>query len=633
MSLGDRSTLIVEDVRFEHYRSCYTLGADDLRPRISWRTRSKESETISQTGYEIQLFDLSPASRGCKDRSETSQHLDLARVSSSSSQLVPWPFRESLQPRQRISIRVRLLSGDDYTAWSDEAVYEPGLVSRDNWHGQRITSSLLVKGKSSSRAEQLLRRDFQTNIHSSITQARLYIAVQGVYYAELNGKQISDDILAPGWTLYDKRIRYQTYDVTEHLSQSGSNCIGISLADGWFCGRLGFFGGRRHRWGPYPALLAQLEIRYSDGSSQTVCSDSEWISKPGPASSAEIYDGEKYDATAATHGWSNPFETEQAVLGWEKVSVLSPLPTSIELTAGWSEPVRPIQTLNPIRLIKSPSGKNILDFGQNFVGYIRLTQVTGQKGNVITLRHAEVLEDGELALRPLRICEATDMFVCDGETHASWEPRFTYHGLRYCQVDGWPDETSLMNSVHGVVCHNDFEPMGDFHCSNPKLNQLYSNARWSMRGNFFSIPTDCPQRDERLGWTGDIAQFAPTALKLYNCFGFLKDWMVDVFHDQDRRGGVPPYVSPDMFDDAGIWSEILPVAIWHDVVILVPWALYESSGDTDILRASYDSMKKWLNVIPRDEERQRRLWDRASFQLGVSLPNGPLLSDLFSDIR
>ncbi|KAG7433196.1 hypothetical protein Forpi1262_v007113 [Fusarium oxysporum f. sp. raphani] len=194
------------------------------------------------------------------------------------------------------------------------------------------------------------------------------------------------------------------------------------------------------------------------------------------------------------------------------------------------EPVRPIETIDPVQLITTPSNKKVVDFGQNLVGYVRLKRDIGQKGDKVTLRHPEVLEDGELRLRPLRICEATDEYVCDGGAAASWEPSFTYHGFRYCQVDGWSMEIDLLDSIQAVVCHNDMELAGEFACSDARLNNLYRNATWSMRGNFFSIPTDCPQRDERLGWTRDIAQFAHTAVKLCDCFGFLKDWLVDPVH-------------------------------------------------------------------------------------------------------
>lgn len=613
----------VVDVHFEHYQPQYTLGLDDPRPRISWTFVSEN--TFMQTAYEIEITEHPPASTSRDDVATTQNRQVYCKVESSSSQLVPWPDNHSLKPRQRISIRIRASNGQDATSWSHETFYETGLMTRDNWTCQRITSTQLVQGSSSPQREQLFCTAFETR-SSPITRARLYVVVQGVYEAELNGRRVSDDFLAPGWTVYENRIRYQTYDVADLLKSSDRSCLGFRLADGWFCGRLGFFGGQRQRWGPFPTLMAQLEITYDDGTVESVISDSSWSSTPGPAIKAELYDGEKYDANLAIRHWSsashspNNESATSADAGWESVTVLDPLPASVRFVSGWTEPVRRVETIRPVELITTPSNKKVVDFGQNLVGYVRLKEIKGQKDDKIELRHAEVLEHGELCLRPLRSCEATDVYICDGDTSSrSWEPKFTFHGFRYCQIDGIADDSTLLGSVEAVVCHTDMQPVGEFSCSNENLNRLFNNARWSTKGNFLSIPSDCPQRDERLGWSGDIAQFAPAAVKLFDCHGFLKDWMVDVRYDQDCRNGIPAHVTPNIFgEEVGIWSLPLPVAIWHDVVVLVPWALYMASGDMEILSDNYESMKRWIESIPRDDKGQRSLWARDSFQLGVS---------------
>ncbi|RKK12818.1 hypothetical protein BFJ66_g15556 [Fusarium oxysporum f. sp. cepae] len=624
------TSALVTDVRFEHHRPQYTLGQDNPRPRISWRISSCQDTPFSQSEYEIEVYLILPTPQLSGGRAATDIRVLLvaARSKSSKTQLVPWPCEADLKPRDRVSVRVRARSAThQVTAWSDEAVYELGLSTRDEWHCSRITSAQLAESTASSQREQVFRKSFTIRSDATIARARLYVVVQGVYTAEVNGCKVSHDLLAPGWTVYDNRIRYQTYDIKHLLVSSAQSCVGFRLADGWFCGRLGFFGGRRRRWGSYPSLMAQLEIIYSDGASESVCSDSSWFSQPGPALKAEIYDGEKYDANSKICRWSEDLSKANSVFmssGWERVAVLEPLPSSVNITAGFSEPVRPIQALAPVDLITTPKGKKVIDFGQNLVGFVRLKDISGPKDSLISLRHAEVLEDGELGLRPLRICEAMDQYVFDGGPATSWEPTFTYHGFRYCQIDGLSETFNILGSIEAIVCHSDMELTGFFTCSEPRLNKLHDNSLWSMKGNFFSIPTDCPQRDERLGWTGDIAQFAPTAVKLFNCVGFLKDWMVDVGHDQSRRNGVPPYVTPDILGDAGIWSLILPVAIWHDVVILVPWALYEASGDVDILQENYDNMKRWMKSIPRDEDGKQMLWNRTSFQLGDWLdPTAP----------
>lgn len=299
--------------------------------------------------------------------------------------------------------------------------------------------------------------------------------------------------------------------------------------------------------------------------------------------------------------------------------MLPPLPGSTELTAGFSEPVRRIEAIKPIDKITSPSGKSIIDFGQNLVGYVRLSNIKGPRGHEITLHHAEVLENEELGIRPLRICKAMDRYTLSGlgETE-KYEPRFTFHGFRYVQIDGWSSDSDLVDSVEAVVCHTDMKSAGSFSCSDPLLNKLYSNVVWGMRGNFLSVPTDCPQRDERLGYSGDIALFAPTATLIYDCFNMLKNWLVDVEHDQRVLGGVPAMVTPNAMLPDPVWCRRKPCAIWHDVTVLLPWTLYEETGDASILAQQYNSMTTWMSVIPKNDSGRGHLWDNSIYQLGVS---------------
>jgi alpha-L-rhamnosidase len=269
--------------------------------------------------------------------------------------------------------------------------------------------------------------------------------------------------------------------------------------------------------------------------------------------------------------------------------------------------------------ILSPSGKTIVDFGQNLVGYVRLKNIRGPRGHKITLSHAEVLENGELCTRPLRICKATDEYKLKGAAAGeSYEPRFTFHGFRYAQIDNWPGDNLDLASLEAVVCHTDMQSAGSFECSEPLLNKLYQNVRWGMRGNFLSVPTDCPQRDERLGWTGDLALFVPTAVLILDCFNMLKNWLIDVEHDQGVLGGVPPMVSPNATLPDPVWCRRVPCAIWHDVTILAPWALYQETGDLAILAQQYNSMLTWMRVLPRNKSGATHLWDNSVFQLGVS---------------
>ncbi|ERS98770.1 hypothetical protein HMPREF1624_03960 [Sporothrix schenckii ATCC 58251] len=404
-------------------------------------------------------------------------------------------------------------------------------------------------------------------------------------------------------------LQYQTYDVTGDLL-AGSNCLGVRIAEGWFCGRIGFEGGRRNIWGPHPALVAQLEVTYTDGHVQTIRTDGSWIVTEGPIRLAEIYDGEKYDATKELDGWSS---VSTATLGshqsglprpsdWQPALVMPRLSDVVELTCGFGEPVRPLDVIKPLALMLTPSGKTIIDFGQNLV-----------------------LEDGELCTRPLRICQAVDEFTLRGSSSNNnsaseqYQPRFTFHGFRYAQIDGWLTDNAsadLLSSVEAVVCHTDMSSAGSFLCSEPLLNKLYENVSWGMKGNFLSVPTDCPQRDERLGWTGDLALFAPTAVLVYDCFGMLRNWLIDVEHDQRVLGGVPPMVSPNATLPDPVWCRRIPCAIWHDVTILAPWALYQETGDASILAQQYNSMRMWMDKLPRNKTGATHLWDTSVFQLG-----------------
>ncbi|KAF7586539.1 hypothetical protein BBP40_008694 [Aspergillus hancockii] len=595
--------VLITNVQFEHYHHPNAFGVQETKPRISWRYKDV-STNFHQESYEIELFQEGLHSNPTP--------LSTVKCESPVFSLVPWPSHRPLKSRQKVSVRVRAWDRNGIaTLWSEKAYLETGLLSRTDWQCERISAPW---GPQSPGAgpEELYRKEF--SVDGPIGQARLYITAQGVYETEINGHRVGDYFMAPGWTTYDGRLQYQVYDVTPMLSMD-RNCIGVRVAEGWFCGRIGFEGGHRNIWGSHTALMAQVEIIYADGSYQRVVSDSSWSVREGPIRLAEIYDGEKYDATQEVPCWSSP--TVTALSGWEPVSVMTPLPDSIELTTGYSEPVRRIEVLRPVRKFTTPLGKQILDFGQNLVGFVRLKNIKGPRGHKIILSHAEVLENQELGTRPLRICKAVDEYTLRGhEGGEQYEPQFTFHGFRYAQVDGWSSDDDLEASTEAVVCHTDMEKVGSFSCSDPLLNQLYSNVCWGMRGNFLSVPTDCPQRDERLGWSGDLALFAPTATLIYDCFGMLRNWLVDVEHDQKVLGGVPAMVTPNATLPDPIWCRRVPCAIWHDVTILAPWALYEETGDESILAQQYASMTTWMKTLPRNKTGNTHLWDTTIFQLG-----------------
>ncbi|RDW74634.1 alpha-L-rhamnosidase [Aspergillus mulundensis] len=609
----------ITNVRFEHYHAPNTLGVEEICPRISWNYEDILTD-FEQIAYELEVSEVSEPSKLTV--------ISTTKLSSSASYLVPWPHSSpALVSRQRAAVRVRAWDqAENATAWSCHTYLEVGLLSRNDWHCKRIAAPWGPHASPGPDTEELYRKEFHLDIStlSSIIKARLYITAQGVYEAEINGKRVGDHFMAPGWTAYDGRLQYQTYNVGGMLVP-GANCIGVRVAEGWFCGRIGFEGGHRNIWGEHTALLVQMEITLDSGEVLMVLSDGSWKVAKGPIRLAEIYDGEKYDARKEIPGWSSSAEIDNDDALWEPVLEILDLSDSVTLTAGFGEPVRHIEAIKPVSKIITPSGKVVLDFGQNLVGHVHLSNINGMPGDKITLSHAEVLEHGELCTRPLRICKAIDKYILRGTLDEEYAPRFTFHGFRYAQVDGWTgDSDSLFNSTRAIVCHSDMRPAGEFSCSHPLVNKLYSNIVWSMRGNFLSVPTDCPQRDERLGWSGDLALFAPTAVLLYDCFNFLKNWLIDLEHDQIVLGGVPAMVTPNATLPDPVWCRRVPCAIWHDVTILAPWALYEETGDESILAQQYHSMVTWMSKVPRNSSGATSLWETSVFNLGDWLdPSAP----------
>jgi alpha-L-rhamnosidase len=457
---------------------------------------------LRQQAYEIELSDGTSS----------------GRVESARSVLVPWPGAD-LGSRERRGARVRVYGRDGSAGdWSPWAWVETGLLDPSDWRAGAAAPPLEQSGSPDGPAV-LLRRDFA--VRAGVARARLYVTARGLYEIELNGGVVGDEVLAPGWTSYHHRLRYRTHDVTA-LLREGDNTIGAMLADGWYRGRIGFAGGRTGVYGDRTALIAQLEITYTDGGIDVVTTDGHWHCAPGPITATSLYDGERYDARLLPQGWSRPgFDAT----GWLPADVLDHDPSVLVAPTG--PPVRRVETL-PVAAVLDG---NILDFGQNISGRLRI-RAQGPAGHTIVLRHAEVLEDGALGVRPLRAAAATDSYTLRGDAAPEeWEPRFTIHGFRYAQVEGWPGGLDPAG-VEAVVCHTDLPRIGDFDCSDPLLVRLHENVAWSMRGNFVDIPTDCPQRDERLGWTGDIQVFGPTAAFLYGCTGMLSSWLEDLAVEQ-----------------------------------------------------------------------------------------------------
>lgn len=577
-------------VTFE--RSDDGLGVGTPRPRISWRL---PPGSRGQLAYELEVLR--------HGRTHTA-----GRVTSEQCHLVDWPG-DPLVSRERAQVRVRVWTERGTpSGWSEPASVEAALLRPEDWSAVPVGAGW-AEPAGIDRRPALVRREF--TLDRRVVSARLYATAHGVAEPEINGVRVGDDVLGPGWTVYPSRLLYRTYDVTA-LLLPGRNAIGAWLGDGWYRGRLGFHGGTRDIYGTDQSWLAQLEITHDDGSVTVIATDHTWTAAAGPILTSSLYDGETYDARLYQPGWSRP----AGGAGWQPVRThhrdLSTL-----VAADWP-PIRCTQEIRPVTIDSRRDGTHVIDFGQNLVGRLAVT-VDGPAGVTITMRHAEVMVDGELATTPLRQARATDTYVLAGNGPERWEPRFTIHGFRYAEITGWPGPLDA-EAITARVLHNDMPRLGTFACDNPLVQRLHDNVVWSMRGNFVGLPTDCPARDERLGWTGDVQIFAPTAAFLYDCTALIDSWLADVAAEQLPDGTVPWYVP--VIPGGPEWTPIRPGAAWGDVVTLTPWALYQSTGDVELLRRHHGAATAWVDLLDRLAG-GGHLWDRG-FQLGDWLdPTAP----------
>ncbi|WVQ79775.1 hypothetical protein IAT38_001875 [Cryptococcus sp. DSM 104549] len=561
----------------EHHESGF--GIAHASPRFSWRFGSTELKDWTQDSYELVI-----SRNGKPDETYT--------VQSSESVLVPWPSAP-LRSREVVGVKARAIGTNQAaTNWASLTI-EAAFLERSEWVANLISGP--VQEKDAPKQPFRLRKTFSLDAVPST--ARLYATAHGVYEVEINGQRVGDQVLAPGWTSYKYHLNYQTYDVTP-LLKTGENTISAYVGEGWFATRLGR-PGLRNNWGDRLAFLGQLE---ADGKAVLVTDDT-WSCSDGPVRNSEIYNGEVFDTTFT-----------EASAKASQVEVL-PFPTA-ELVSSDAPPVRRVKEVKPIELITTKSGKTVLDFGQNLVGWVRIEK--DLEGKELFLRHAEVLEHGELGVRPLRTAEPNDRIILGGKTKG-WEPKFTFHGFRYVEVNG---VKPTLEDFTAIVIFSDMRPTGTFKSSHAQINRLHENVIWGMMSNFVSVPTDCPQRDERLGWTGDEQVFAPTANYLFDTAGFLSGWLKDVAAEQIFWKGVPPtvvpFVPPNKFND----QFPKPQSVWADCVAITPWDLYTTFGDQAILERQWESMCMWLDKgLPR---KANGFWDDLAPQYGDWLdPNAP----------
>ena len=536
----------------------------------------------------------------------------------SGSQRQPWPARD-LRPYERGAVRVRVTGADgstsDWSPWTDVVT---GPLTPQDWRAAFVTASTPAPERGSIRLRTVV------DLPDDVVSAVLSVTAHGVYEAWFAGERVGDEQLAPGWTAYDDVLTVQSYDVTDAAARGGAVVLGATVAEGWFGERYGFNGSFARAYSGPQALSAQLRLEDAAGRVTWVTTDETWESTAtGPVTAAGIYGGESYDARLADDALLDP-----------SVPLPDAAPAAVvdadagRLVPASSPPVRETQTVAAQRVFTSPSGATLVDFGQNLVGWLRMS-VTGPAGTTVTLRHAEVLEDGELGVRPLRFAEATDRYTLRGGDSETWSPRFTFHGFRYAEVAGWPGDLRPQD-VTAVVVHSDMARTGHLTTSDPRLDRLHENVVWGMRGNFLGLPTDCPQRDERLGWTGDIQVFAPTASYLYDVSGFLGSWLRDLAAEQRRLDGVVPFVvpSPMPFDAP-------PAAAWGDAATLIPATLHERYGDTAVLERQYASMRGWVESV-RELAGTTHLWT-GGFQFGDWLdpaapPDNPAAARTDADV-
>lgn len=557
------------------------VGIGVKRPRISWKLKS-DRRAVVQGAFEIEVAsDEAFAAivwRSGKVNSDRSAHVELDGLESAS--------------RTRYYYRVKSWDAQgESSAWSAPAYWETGILDAGEWNAQWISAPESVIPADSEQAP-MLRKAFAAG--TGVRKARIYATALGLYELELNGVRVGDSYFTPGWTSYKHRLQVQTYDVTA-LVQEGGNALGAMLGKGWYRGNLAW-EHQRDIYGNKCALLLQLHIEYDDGRTEIVGTDDSWKAAGSPILMSELYHGETYDARLELSGWSDAAYDDGS---WKPVEAIA---HSFDiLVAQENDPVRKTGEIKPIALITTPLGETVLDFGQNMVGWVRFS-VAGKAGDTVEIHHAEVLDkDGNFYTENMRAAKVTIRYTLQGGERETYEPRFTFQGFRYIRLQGFGANVSL-DDFTGIVLHTDMATTGAFQCSDPLINQLQHNIEWGLKGNFLDVPTDCPQRDERLGWTGDAQMFVRTASYLNNIAPFFTKWSRDLAADQRRDGGVP-FVIPNVLNDDSHSS-----SAWGDAAVICPWTIYVAYGDTRILEEQYDSMKAWVEYI-RSQGDNAYLWN------------------------
>lgn len=575
----------VDHLRTENLKN--PIGLDVAQPNFSWQLISDQRD-ISQSAYEIRVS-ADPVTL-TKGKSTWTT----GKISSDQSIHVPYKGK-ALSSGRKYYWQLRAWdSKGTISAWSAVASWQMGLLKPEDWKAEWIVPGY---PEDSVFASPLLRKEFSNS--KKIRSATAYITAHGLYEAQINGKRVGNAYLTPGWTSYNKRLQYQVYDVSDLLKQ-GANAIAVTLGDGWYRGNFSF-DHKRNIYGKDIALLFQLEIVYADGTAATVVSDASWRSSTGAVRSNGIYKGETIDARLEKSGWTLTGYDDKS---WTAVTTAG-FSKDI-LVATRNEPIRKHEAFTALKVITTPKHEKVIDFGQNLVGWVQL-KVKGKAGDTIRVSHAEVLDkEGNFYTENLRGAKAQAVYVLKGNGEELFEPHFTFFGFRYIKLEGIIGELQPENFI-AVALYSDMEQTGSFTSSDTLINQLQHNIEWGLKGNFLDVPTDCPQRDERMGWTGDAQAFFRTATFLRGVNNFFDKWLKDLSADQVKTGSVP-HVIPNPLGEQG-WAAG-GSAGWADASTIIPWEMYLVYGDKRILENQYESMKAWVEYMRSQSTND--LWNKGS---------------------
>ena len=548
------------------------IGIDNTQPQFNWQLNSDKRNTM-QAAYELRVSK--------NQLSFTGKNLLWSSGKINSAESMHVPYKGSpLLPGEKYYWQVRVWDNwGKSSEWSEAAYWQMGLLNGKDWKAKWIQAGFMED--TIQRPSPLFRKVFK--LSKKIQSAVVYITAHGLYEAFINNKRTGDYFLTPGWTSYNKRLQYQAYNVTNILQQ-GNNAIGVTLGNGWYRGYLAW-NGNKNTYGNDVALLLQLVILFTDGTKETIVSDESWKSSTGSILSSEIYNGEIINAAKEKTGWYNPGFNDA---DWNGVSVKDY--SKAVLVSTQNEPIKKHETFKPVKILTTAKGETVIDFGQNLVGWVQV-KAKGNAGDSIKIYHAEVLDKkGNFYTENLRAAKAEGIYILKGGAEETFEPHFTFYGFRYIKVEGYPGNIKPENFT-AVALYSDMPSTGKFNCSDPLINQLQHNIQWGQKGNFLDVPTDCPQRDERLGWTGDAQVFSRTAAFNMNVNNFFAKWLKDVAADQEPDGSVP-FVIPNVLGPRAGGS-----TGWADVCTIIPWNIYLAYGDIKILEQQYNSMKAWVDYM------------------------------------